>query len=326
MGFIAMISTALIGLGNIAWKYDAHNPSAPFALSQAGAILRCGDTVLSGGCSPDAADRADFSAWGGGLPVFEEPQAMLTALKPDLVGICSPTNMHYEHARLCLEAGVRMLWLEKPPAATRRELYALHNLAQAHRATICVNFFRRYLPVYQHLRNALLSDEFGRCRFLQILYSPGLQRNGIHLLDQLFFITEAEDYTMLWLEHGIIDENPLFSVRLSTGQTAIICGADFTYHSNDIHAVCDSGIFSVLHGGKRAVVEQCVPNSIFPGFYELHSIDHSIVNEASIDNYMLPVLEDLIACAASGRQPLSNTATSILAVKLLEEAIGSTPR
>jgi hypothetical protein len=326
MESIAMISAALIGLGNIAWKYDAHNPSASYPLSQAGAILHCGNTVLTGGCSPDAEDREGFSAWSGGLPVFEEPQAMLKALKPDLVGVCSPTNMHYEHARLCVEAGVRMLWLEKPPAATSKELHVLQSLAQAHRTTICVNFFRRYLPVYQCLHNTLKNDEFGRCRILQILYSPGLARNGIHLLDQLFFITEADNYTMLWIESGINAENPLFSVRLSTGQTAIVCGADFMYHSNDIHAVCDTGIISILHGGKKAVVEQCTPNSIFPGFHELHTIDHKIVVEASVDNYMLPVLEDLVACASSDIPPLSNPATSMPAVMLLEEALGGTPQ
>jgi predicted dehydrogenase len=257
--------------------------------------------------------------------VFDEPQAMLQTLKPDLVGICSPTNMHYEHARLCVEAGVRMLWLEKPPAMTSNELGILYKLAQKHRTTICVNFFRRYLRVYKHLSDILLSKEFGQCRILQILYSPGLARNGIHLLDQLFFITKADSYTMLWLECGINKDNPLFSVRLSTGQTAIICGADLMYHSNDIYAVCDTGIISVLHGGKRAVVKQSMPNSTFCGFYELQDTDHSIVQEASVDNYMLPVLEDLVACASSGRQPQSTPATAMPAVMLLEEALKITP-
>jgi predicted dehydrogenase len=316
-----MYKAALIGLGNIAWKYDANQPDAPFALSQAGAMLRQGGVRLAGGCSPDADDRAAFAAWSGGLPAFTNPTAMLSSLRPELVGICSPTAMHFEHARLCLEAGVRILWLEKPATETVDQLETLIHLARDARATVCVNFFRRYLPVYRQLRRMLLQEELGECRLLRVLYSPGLARNGVHLLDQLFFLTGARSYELLWVERDGDPANPSFSLRLSTGQIAQICGGDLPYHSNDISAVCAEGVVSVLRGGKLAAVERSIENTLFPGLSELTETDHAIVREASLDNYLQPALADLLQSTADGKEPQSNPATALVTQRLLEQVL-----
>jgi predicted dehydrogenase len=316
-----MTTAALIGLGNIAWKYDANKPDSPFALSQAGAMRRQTEIKLAGGCSPDGSDRAAFAAWSGALPVFADAREMLAALRPELVGICSPTALHYEHARLCLEAGVRLLWLEKPPTVSLAELEELGHLARENGATVCVNFFRRYLPVYRRLHDMLQSEELGACRLLRILYSPGLARNGVHLLDQLFFLTGAEAYDLLWVERGGDPENPAFALRLATGQVAQVCGADLPYHSNDINVICTEGAASIFQGGKRALVERRTENDLFPGFYELREDAHALSQTASLNNYMQPALEDLLHSAAHGSEPQSSLASAHLTQSLLEEVL-----
>jgi predicted dehydrogenase len=317
----APISAALIGLGRIAWKYDARRPEAPFALSQAGAMLRQAGLRLAGGCSPDADDRAAFAAWSGGRPVFADPAEMLDSLRPELVGVCSPTDLHFEHARLCLEAGVRRLWLEKPATETADQLETLIRLAREKRAAVCVNFFRRYLSVYRELRRMLRQKELGDCRLLRVLYSPGLARNGVHLLDQLFFLTGAEGFELLWVERGGDPANPSFALRLSTGHLASVCGADLSYHSNDISAVCAEGVVSVLGGGKRARVERRVENAMFSGFYELAEADHPMAREASVDDYLSPALDDLLQSAAAGREPQSGLAAALSTQRLLERVL-----
>lgn len=316
-----MIAAALIGLGNIAWKYDARKPDSPFALSQAGAMRRHPDITLLGGCAPDLDDREGFFAWSRGLATFAEPEVMLETLQPELVGICSPTEKHYAHTRMCLESGVRMIWLEKPPAATQGEVEALLCLAQEKQATVCVNFFRRYIPVYQRLRGIVRDGEMGQCHLLRILYSPGLARNGVHLLDQLFFLTGADSYDLQWVERRD-PANPAFVLDLSTGQRVQACGADLSYHSNEISAICDEGIVTLSRGGQEARVEQRTPNALFPGFYDLRIIEtHPIVRAASIDNYMQPALDDLVTGFISGTEPQSNLRSASLSLGLLEEIL-----
>lgn len=316
-----MLTAALIGLGNIAWKYDALKPNAPFALSQAGAMRRHGGIILGGGCSPDAADRAGFTAWSGGLPSFADPEEMLVALRPDLVGICSPTPLHFDHARLCLEAGTRMLWLEKPATRTLAESDRLLELARQRRSTVCVNYFRRYLPAYRRLADVIRRNEFGACRGLNILYSPGLSRNGVHLLDQIFFLSGALDYEILWVERDAEADNPAFVLRLSTGQLVQGGGGNLPYHSNDITAVCAEGTLTLLRGGEAANVQRRIPDPLFPGFYCLRDDDSGVLGAPSLDDHLQAALADLVDCAAHGKEPQSSLASAHMTQRLLEEIL-----
>lgn len=314
-----MIAAALIGLGDIAWKYDARRPGNGFALSQAGALSRRGGVILRGGCSPSRADREAFSAAYPGRAVFADAGRMLSELKPDLVGICSPVPEHYRQARLCLEAGVRAVWLEKPPTETLPELDDLAAMAEDKQAKVAVNYPRRYLPAYRRLRERFQAGHFGSCRVIRVLYSPGLDRNGVHMLDLLFFVTGAEDCDLLWVEAGEC-ASPCFALRLSTGHLVEAAGADVPYHTNDISLVCDGGIFSLVRGGKLARVEKLVGNDLFPGFYDLEdSGDGSLLGPGGLDGYMENGLADLIGCLEKGGQPISNLHTARPTQKLVDD-------
>ncbi|MCL7667569.1 Gfo/Idh/MocA family oxidoreductase, partial [Klebsiella pneumoniae] len=54
------------------------------------------------------ADKYGNASWWG------DPQAMLLAVKPDVVSVCSPNRFHYEHTPVALEAGFHVM-CEKPP-------------------------------------------------------------------------------------------------------------------------------------------------------------------------------------------------------------------
>ena len=316
-----MIRAALLGLGNVAWKYDANNSRSTFPLTQAGAMRAHPDVRLIGGCSPDHCDREGFHTWSEGLPVYADASAMLNELKPQMVGICSPTSAHYTHAEMCLEAGVQLLWLEKPATEHVAETQALIALAKECEATVCVNYFRRYLPIYQNFRKALQDKIYGESRVLRIFYSPGLARNGVHLLDILFFITGAESYELLWVEQPSNSNSPCFALRLSSGQSVQVSGADLPYHTNDITAVCEQGIFSVVRGGKEFIDEKVMENTLFPGFFELCPQKESVLGEADLNNYMTNALNDLVSCFATKQQPLSNLHSAQLTQRLLDDIL-----
>ncbi|SQD03470.1 oxidoreductase, NADH-binding [Escherichia coli] len=45
----------------------------------------------------------------GNASVWDDPQAMLLAVKPDVVSVCSPNRFHYEHTLMALEAGCHVM-------------------------------------------------------------------------------------------------------------------------------------------------------------------------------------------------------------------------
>lgn len=311
---------ALIGLGNIAWKYDADFDANAPARSQGGAVRKHGGLVLAGGCSPEPADRAGFSAWAPGAEVCHGAEEMLAELQPEVVGICSPTSEHFNQALLCLEAGVKALWLEKPPTENPDELDRLIVRAKEKGAAVCVNYTRRYLPVYARLRELLQSRAYGPCRLIRLLYSPGLARNGVHLLDQLFYLTAADDYHLLWVEEGG-GASPCFALRLSTGQLVEGAGGDWPYHTNDLSMVCDGGTLSVLRGGKTARAERRVENDLFPGFYDLKDDPGEPLGTPVFEGYMEAALADLMSCLKNGGQPRSNLESARLSQRLLDDIL-----
>ena len=316
-----VFTAALIGLGNIAWKYDANKPNNLFALSQAGAMLRDPRVRLAGGCSPDAADRAGFSVWSSGVPVFDHVQDMLESLRPDMVGICSPTALHYEHMRLCFNCGVKILWLEKPITQELQHAVHLGELARQKKATVCVNYFRRYLPQYIKLRDIHQTASFGQTRLIRILYSPNLSSNGVHLLDQLFFLTGATNYELLWADPRALPDNPAFALRLDTGLLVEGCGANLPYHTNNLSLVCDDGIISIDRGGTKVDIEKRVEKDLFPGFYELETVKPELLEPATIEGYMERSLADCLDSYEKSVEPQSSLETAILSQRLLHDIL-----
>ena len=51
----------------------------------------------------------------GNASVWDDPQAMLLAVKPDVVSVCSPNRFHYEHTLMALEAGCHVMCENRPP-------------------------------------------------------------------------------------------------------------------------------------------------------------------------------------------------------------------
>ncbi|MDR1611673.1 MAG: Gfo/Idh/MocA family oxidoreductase [Planctomycetota bacterium] len=315
-----MYKAALIGLGNIAWRFDRPAPEPAAAKTQAGAMLAHPKVALLGGCSPSGEDRRAFGEWSSGLPAFDDVATLLARLQPDIVGVCSPTELHFRHAAQCLEAGVRALWLEKPPAHDAGSLRELAAIAARTKATVLVNYIRRYLPAYERLRNAYREKRYGPCRLVRVLYSPGLARNGVHLLDQLFHLSNSEGYDLQWVEKTT-GGSPGFSLRLDDGTLVQASGADVPYHTNDIALVCERGIASVLRGGKIVKTELAGENDLFPGFYDLHDADGEDGAACPVEGYMDAALADLVRCMESGRQPRSSLASALPSQKLLEDIL-----
>lgn len=316
-----MIKAALIGLGNIAWRYDARKPDSPFPLSQAGALLAEPDIKLLGGCSPDKADRDDFLKWTPGTAVFQNPAAMLSALKPDLVGICSPSSLHYEHAMQCLKSGIKILWLEKPPTLNFGELEKLVNFASQQNATVCVNYFRRYLPYYQKLREIIENGKYGKVLGMNIGYSPGLARNGVHLLDQIFFLSGAEDYKLLWVEEDGDPQSPAFALRLPHGELVLASGGKLSYHTNDIAVQFEHGSASILNGGHCIKLQTSRENILFPGFFNLVEDKEELELPPAPDDYMRRSLKNLLEASRNLEKPASNLETALLSQRLLEDVL-----
>lgn len=310
-------NAVISGLGNIAWKFGATIDGDP--LSHAAAYESHSRVALAGGCDPAQVSRAGFFEKHGGV-VLEELEPLLERVRPDIVSVCSPTGLHFEQVKVCIEREVPMVWVEKPPAATcdqLRELVSL-NEQRGGKTTVAVNYQRRYSGCYIRLKETLENRLMGEPRRISINYSRGLLVNGVHFVDLVFYLL-GEDlrYTLNWVSNG--GDSPSFVVTCENGVEIVVQGDALDYHNNEISVTFDNGRMSVLHGGETTRMEVRVENALFPGFHRLVETEENILAPAGLEGAFLHGLTDLIQASETSTDPRSPLRSSLSCQELIEQ-------
>jgi predicted dehydrogenase len=315
---------ALIGLGNIAWKYDAARSDV--SLTHRSAYARNMRTELCIGFDADAAQRALFAEQTG-VSTTNTLDALLDS-RPDIVSICSPNGLHAEHLRACLVARVPMVWLEKPATTSAKDANDLLDLQRMlGSTTVLVGFQRRYQQAYQRLKTLLIERSLGECIGISLTYSRGLETNGVHLVDLLFYLLgETVDYEI----SGVTPANgpmasPSFLLRFDLGIDCVATGLPLDHHSIDVTVHFSAGRASVLYGGATSVTERRIENPLFPGFFRL-AVDTGetggIEQLGDDAGAVMPrMLDDLIAAHEAGVAPMSNLETAVKSQTLVERLL-----
>lgn len=141
---IAPLRVGLIGAGR--WA-DAHRRTLPGA----GAVLV---GVATG--SEAGAERAR-AAWG--VPATTELDALL-ALDLEAVVVASPNDLHADHARRALAAGLHVL-VEKPMALTLTDADALLAAARASDQVVAVGHAMRVFELFERVKGLLDAGRVG---------------------------------------------------------------------------------------------------------------------------------------------------------------------
>lgn len=314
-------NAALIGLGKIAWKLGAEK-NAGSSLSHASAYTSNIDTQLIGGFSTNSAEVNSFIS-DGKRAGYSDLSKMLEDLDPDIVSICSPTAFHAEHLTACINHGVPMIWLEKPPAESINQLQQLELMRRqaSSPSKVLVNYQRRYTGSYRKLKTLLADKYYGEILLVEIRYSKGLVTNGSHMLDIIFFLFGEQDCTINWVERDNLSDNPGAIIRLSSGLLIYIIGYSTDFHNIDIVVTCEKGRLSILHGGMTSRVEEKIEHELFPGYFRLSDVANDILGGAGFNYAFDKALSDLISSHELDKEPQSSLTTACSGMQLLEKIL-----
>ena len=97
--------------------------------------------------------------------VTGEASALLKDPGIDACVIATPAALHFEMARLALEAG-KDVFVEKPLALTVREGESLVALAERHRRILMVGHLLEYHPATEKLRELVARGELGKIQYV----------------------------------------------------------------------------------------------------------------------------------------------------------------
>ena len=144
---------AIIGLG--AATRNIHLP----------AYARLGTRVrVVGGSDPDQAARLAVSRMGVGETSADAAE-LLERVRPDIVCVCSPPELHRAHAELALAAGCHV-FCEKPLATTLEDADAIVSAAERSGRQVVVNNEFPAMRIHRAAKAQIGSPEFGRLLYL----------------------------------------------------------------------------------------------------------------------------------------------------------------
>jgi predicted dehydrogenase len=106
--------------------------------------------------------RAEAMASAFNVPsVFDNVDAMLSAVRPDAVHIVTPARTHVELAEKTLAAGCHT-YVEKPVAESVEDYMRLYQSAQTHQRVLCCGYSVFGMPVVMRAMREITSGSLGR--------------------------------------------------------------------------------------------------------------------------------------------------------------------
>jgi predicted dehydrogenase len=109
----------------------------------------------------DPALAAADVARDAGVPLYRSLAELFANDRPDGVIVATPNQLHVEHAKACIEAGVATL-LEKPIASTVAEGERLVKRADEAKAKLLIGHHRAHSPILAKARQVVASGALGR--------------------------------------------------------------------------------------------------------------------------------------------------------------------
>jgi predicted dehydrogenase len=145
---------------------------------------------LIAGSSRDEGRRERFHGRYG-VPVFADWERMLHEAGPfDLVCNATYTPVHAEITLAAVEAGARVVYCEKPVAATIGEAEMMLTACRDAGALLVINHNLRFHPGYRQLRDRIAGGDLGTLTSASIQWTSGRLGNvGTHMIDAVQMVT-----------------------------------------------------------------------------------------------------------------------------------------
>lgn len=347
-----MSDTIRAGLIGLSWiSIDHASPASAAVLGTATPYSHCsamaaeGNIEVVAGADPRQSAHDEFRrAWGHRWPgtrLYTDAEEMLSLEDLDLVSIVTPDHLHGRHTLQALDAGVRMLFCEKPLATDLSEADAVISKAAEVGATICVNHTRRWAPVEVAARQLATGGTLGPVS--QVIVDAGgpramLFRNLSHAIDLTVFLlgdpdpewvtgeleAGSQDYGLSYAGDGgrdpSLDPGANIQIGFVDGSRAYVAGLKAGPADRSIQILCRDGRITIDALGAR-VVRTSRTSDGTPSSVTQQSI--APLSGAGTVAGMQAAVRDLISAHRDGREPWSSARSARRTVAIIDAVLRS---
>lgn len=313
-----MLKVGIIGCGRIASEFD-RDKRRNYVCTHAGAYSVSKDIILNSACDIDKEKLLRFSKRWNVKSTYTDFRIMLKSEALDLVSICTPTDTHYEIAKVCMDLGIKAVFCEKPLASTYRQARELLQTANNRKIIFAVNHTRRWDLLFQKVQHYIKSGHLGRINFVDGYYTAGISNTGSHLLDAIRFLVR-EDVEMVKVT-SLLDEDskdPTLDAVLdmSNGIRVYLHGLDvrdYLIFELDIYGT--KGRLRITDSGTDIIIYYAGDSKRFSGYKQLYETRRKFKPgfKVSIRN----AISDIAGCIRSKNRPRSSIEDAAAVIEII---------
>ena len=128
-----------------------------------------------------------------GVKAYTDMPAMLKAMKPDVVIICTSTATHASLTTLAVESGVKGVYCEKPMATNMKDARAMVETCKTHSVALAIGHTRRVCPDLVAAREVIASGAIGDLLLVRGDCAGDILSDGSHIVDSLQWLTGDQE-------------------------------------------------------------------------------------------------------------------------------------
>ena len=250
-----MVKALIIGCGNIGGLYDLENDNIQThakAISKNDWIEKVDVFDLDIELQKKISHKYGFN----GLDLNEK----INFKNYDIVCINTPTDTHFQYLKLCLESKVRLIVCEKPISNSIGELDEIMSLYNSGKSKIIVNYFRRFLTSYLHLKNKINSIK-NKIKEIDIKYYKGFLNNCGHAFDTIEFLTETNltptNIKVLKKEYDFFNNDPTITANFFSDNIEFkVQGIDLNHKTFEILFKFENQEILLKDSGNKIEISQ----------------------------------------------------------------------
>lgn len=174
--------------------------------AHAHSIASCAEYELVAVCDLNREAAAACATENSINTIYTDYSVMLAEVKPDVVAVATPTDLHIQHTLQAVEAGARGICCEKPMAVCMADARTMVERCKEAGIPLIINHQRRLGADLVYARQLMQEGALGEIRMIRGECSGDVLSDGTHLVDSILWL--AGDVGAEWVMGQIHRELP----------------------------------------------------------------------------------------------------------------------
>lgn len=302
-----MYRAAIIGCGRVGCGFD-DDPRRGYISTHAGAYMYTPSVECVALVDLDVARLQKYGEKFRIPGRYTDYRAMLREQKPDFISICTWNDTHLSIVNDAVDAGVKVVFCEKPIAESLASANAMIRKCEEAGVVLVIDHHRRFDKFHQQFAAFIRAEKLGTIQQATFYYGAGIANTGSHLLDllRLLFgdIAWVQGITSAVPSPNPNDPNIDGVVAFQNGTTVVLQAVDFQqYAMFELTILGTAGRIRLSAFGTLITYEEAKPSDRYQEYRELYPQEPPMRPDAKPE-FLLQAVSHLIDCVEHRATPL----------------------